>query len=180
MKTRILFLTMIILMLMAPLTANAFDGERKGFMLNLGLGFGQGKVSWTGGSLDGTGFGPDLKIGGGPSNQVLVYYTNRVLWWEPEGYSQKLVTGMSAVGVSYFLQPQAPSFFFSGALGLGVFTNSDFDDPDSGIGFTIGVGFEFSRNYIIEFTFMHAGLDMDSGWDPAISNLFFGISWCGY
>lgn len=180
MKFKAILLFVIILMLAAPMAASAFDGDRQGFMLNLGGGFGQGKVSWDGGSVDGTGICTDLKIGGGPSSQILVYYTNRALWYSPENSSIDLVNGMSAAGISYFLEPQAPSFFFSGALGLGVLTDSEASDGESGFGFTMGIGYEIARSFIAELTFMYAGLSNDSNSNPSISNIAVTISWLAY
>lgn len=167
-------------MIAAPLNSSAFDGERKGFMLNLGAGFGQGKVSWDGGSVDGVGFGTDFKIGGGPSNQLQIYYTNRALWYSPEGASVTWINGMSAAGVSYFLEPQAPSFFFSGALGIGVLTESDGRDGEAGFGLTLGIGYEIVRNFIAELTFMHAGLSGDFDDNPSVSNIMVTFSWLAY
>ena len=78
-----LLLCAALFLLMAPMQASAFDGDRQGFMLNLGGGLGQGKLTASGGgasaSVDAIGFGGDFKIGGGPSSQVLIYYTNRTL-----------------------------------------------------------------------------------------------------
>lgn len=180
MKIKAILITTALLMIVAPLTSSAFDGDRKGFMLNLGAGFGQGKVSWDGGSADNTGFGTDFKIGGGPSSQVLVYYTNRALWYKPDNARSNWVNGMSAAGVSYFLKPQSPCFFFSGALGMGVLTESDGRDGESGFGFTLGVGYEIVRSFIAEITFMHAGLSGDYNDNPSISNIMVTFSWLAY
>ncbi len=176
MKIKALLLTLALLLLVAPLTASAFDGERKGFMLNLGLGFGQGKASDSSYTADGTGFATDFKIGGGPSNQFLVYYTNRVLWYTPDGAQSTWYNGMSAAGVSYFLEPTAPSFFFSGALGIGVWSYNDNFDNETGFGFTIGAGYEFARNFIAEITYMNSGLDYDIN----ISNIAITVAWLAY
>jgi len=190
MKTKILLLSALLFLLMVPLQASAFDGERKGFMLNLGLGFGQGKLDvGTGGlsaGVDATGFGTDFKIGGGASDQVLIYYTNRALWYSPSvgPVSADLVNGMSAAGVSYFLEPQAPSVFFSGALGLGVLLDSDAEEADSGFGFTFGVGFEFARSFIAELTYMRAGVGSEDfggvNIDATISSIMVTVSWLAY
>jgi len=189
MKIKALLITLALLLLMVPLTASAFDGDRQGFMLNLGAGFGQGKLTASGfgasASTDAVGFGGDFKIGGGPSSQVLVYFTNRTLWYSPEvaNIEGNLINGMSAAGVSYFLEPQAPSFFFSGALGVGVAVDRDADESMSGMGFTLGVGFEFARSFIAELTFMYSGVSGDidiDGVDWSISNIMVTVSWLAY
>lgn len=176
MKTKTLLITLALLLLVAPLTASAFDGDRKGFMLNLGAGFGQGKLSGSSDSVDGTGFGTDFKIGGGTSSQLMIYYTNRVVWYSPDGTSSTWYNSMSAAGVSYFLNPDAPSFFFSGALGIGVISIGDGFDSETGFGFTLGAGYEFARNFIAEITYMYAGLDNDL----SISNIMVSVAWLAY
>ena len=69
MKKHGFLLCSILLIAMFATQAQAFDGERKGFMLNLGAGVGQGKlkISDSNNSLteDGTGFSADFKIGAG-------------------------------------------------------------------------------------------------------------------
>jgi len=191
---KILLLATALFLLMAPFQASAFDNDRKGFMLNLGLGFGQGKISASTGGLsastDAIGFGTDLKIGAGlNNNKVLIYYTNRVLWYSPEivvgdtRLDGNLINGMSAVGVSYFLEPEVPSLFFSGALGIGVHYDSDAEDSLTGFGFTLGIGFEFARHFIAELTYMHAGVSFEEdipGVDPSISNIMLSVSWLAY
>jgi hypothetical protein len=161
---------MALFMMMVPLTASAFDGERKGFMLNLGAGFGQTFSS--SGSYNTTGFVTDFKIGGGPSNNVQIYYTNRVLWYSYDFTSTTYAKGLSAVGVSYFLKPHSPSFFFSGALGLGAINSSSGRSSDAKLGFTLGAGVEFAHHFIAELTIMNA---IDLG-----TNLMLSISWLAY
>ena len=58
--TRTLLLAMALFMMMIPLTASAFDGERKGFMLNIGAGFGQTYSAF--GADNSTGFVTDLPV----------------------------------------------------------------------------------------------------------------------
>ena len=163
-------------------------------MLNLGIGYGQGTLEasalGTSVSTDAMGFATDFKIGGGlASNKVQIYYTNRALWYSPEigegefTANANLVNGMSAAGITFFLEPQAPSFFFSGALGIGVIIDSDADENMSGFGFTAGVGYEFAKNFAAELTYMGAGVSGDNdidGVDTSISNLMLTISWLAY
>lgn len=161
--------------------AEAFDGDRKGFVLNLGGGFGQGKlkVSGNGASMseDGTGVSTVFKIGAGLSPQAVLYYTNRVIWWSSSGVSVN--TGMSAAGFSYFFQPQAPSFFLTGALGIGVATVEDFDS-DTGFGFGIGAGFEFAKNWTVEVNYLSAKVDEEGPLSLTASNLALTVSWFAY
>ena len=192
MKRNLLALVLALALIATAFQAQAFDGERQGFMLNLGVGAGQAKWNMsTAGidvSLDKTGFGGDFKIGGGINPQTLLYYTNRTLFYSIEAldfytgepYTADFVNGMSAIGVSYFLQPEAPSFFFSGALGIGVLTDSEGSDSESGFGFTLGAGYEFAKNWIVEGTYMNAKVAEELGIELSISNLMVSVSWLAY
>ncbi len=179
-------LLLVLVTTLAAVQAQAFDGERKGFMLNLGGGMGKGEITLSNAtasiSADGTGFISDFKIGGGANEQMMIYYTNRALWYSvsSEPGVPSLVNGMSALGVSYFLEPTAPSAFFSGALGFGVLTDSEATDSDTGPGFTIGVGFEFSTNWIVEATYMSAKVFEENDLDVTVSNVAVTISWFAY
>ncbi|MGD9546805.1 MAG: outer membrane beta-barrel protein [Candidatus Krumholzibacteriia bacterium] len=193
---RIITLSIVVLVSLAMAAPSlGFDGDRQGFMLNLGAGFGQAKQTASASgvevSLDATGFGGDFKIGGGVNPQMLIYYTNRTLFHTmevtytdpflgPTTLEADYINGMSAVGVSYFLEPEAPSFFFSGGLGLGVLMDSEADESESGVGFTAGVGYEFARNWIIEGTYMNAKVFEEMGMEVSISNLMVTISWLAY
>lgn len=182
MKKILISLTLILLLVSFAAQVQAFDGDRKGFMLNLGAGFGQAEWEITGGgaslSVDETGFGGDFKLGAGINSQTVVYYTNRTLFYSIEEYN--FVNGMSALGMSYFLEPQAPSIFFSAGVGLGVLMDSDASESESGMGFTFGLGFEFSTNWTLEATYMKANVLSEGDADLNISNLMISINWFAY
>jgi len=164
----------------------AFDGDRNGFMLNLGAGFGKAEFSISNDnssvSLDENGFGGDFKIGMGNNSQTLIYYTNRTLFYTIENVD--FINGMSAIGASYFFEPQAPSFFLSAGMGLGVLaisTSDSFDtESESGLGFTVGAGYEFATNWIIEATYLDATVASENNIDLGISNLMISVSWFAY
>ena len=174
-------LGLILIVAFVSTQALAFDGDRKGFMLNLGAGFGQGALKFSSPTdsetEDGTGVSTDFKIGAGLSPQAVLYYTNRVIWWSAQGFD--FTTGMSAAGFSYFLKPEAPSFFFSGSLGLGVATFENIDS-ESGFGFGVGVGFEFARNWVVEATYLNAKVWEEQGYSRSASNLALTTSWFAY
>jgi hypothetical protein len=174
---------MILLVILAaavllPGTSRAFNNERQGFILGLGGGYGSAKWSSHGDSESWSGVATTLRLGGGVNNQTLVYYSNRVVFFSIEGYN--FYQGMSAAGVSYFLEPTGPSFFFSGELGMGVIgTWEEGGDSESGFGFTLGAGYEVSPHLLLEFNYMRASVG-DSSFDWDISNITFTVSWLGY
>ncbi len=180
---------LVLAIVFAAVQVQAFDGQRQGFMLNLGAGLGQGKLTGKAGSakvtVDAMGFGGDFKIGGGLSPQTVIYYSNRTLFYSPSvdvlgiTVSSDVMNGMSAIGISHFLEPQAPSVFFSGAIGIGVYTEKD-ADSESGLGFTLGVGWEFMPNWTLEATYMGADIGTFDGVDMSISTGMISISWFAY
>lgn len=195
MKKTITMTIMALVSLALATPTLGFDGDRQGFMLNLGAGFGQAKQTASAMgvevSLDATGFGGDFKIGGGVNPQMLIYYTNRTLfhtqevtytdpYYGPQTLEADYVNGMSAVGVSYFLAPEAPSLFFSGGIGLGVLMDREAEESESGVGFTAGIGYEFASNWIVEGTIMSAKVFEEMGVEMSISNLMVSISWLAY
>jgi opacity protein-like surface antigen len=86
---------------------------------------------------------------------------------------------MSPVGYSYFFNPQAPSFFLSGSLGLGV-ANYENADSDNGFGWGIGAGYEFATNWVIEASYLSAKVYDEGDFGLTASNLALTISWFAY
>lgn len=156
---------------------SGFDGKRKGFVL--GIGAGGGFTSYTATEyrwywLDyypyfydeyiqskesGAGLATDFKIGFGATDQLLILYSNKVIWFsfqDPDwDSSQTTITGITSVGLSYFFKPTAPSFFISGGVGASVwapFQSTYEDERWIGPGFYGGFGYEFSPRVYIEFS----------------------------
>jgi opacity protein-like surface antigen len=186
------FLVIIVcIALLTPAYALAFDGNHRGFLLGLGLGFGSAKqtVSSGGASVSNTesGVATSLKIGGGINDQVLLYYSNRVVFYSTNGATDhSFYQGMSAAACTYYLEPVGPSFFFSGELGIGVIRDRDSDDDasDTGFGFGLGAGYEFSPHFSVEGSFMHAtvGSENIDGHDVdfSINNFTVTANWLGF
>jgi hypothetical protein len=149
--------------------AFAFDGQRKGFLLGIGLG--PGFTSFTQ-ELESSGFGfhqsvksdretkvgliTDFKIGYAPDNTWAIYYTSKVSWFGMEntfGDNVTVSNGLGAVAVSYWFKPQAPSPFLAGGIGYSTWSLPFEDDPPdtwTGFGLFAGGGYEFSRHLSIE------------------------------
>jgi len=177
-KSRLIIILALVALIALPGPSNALNDERQGFMIGLGGGYGSARLSNDSDSESYSGLATTFKIGGGTSNQLLLYYSNRVIFFSENSLS--FYQGMSAFGVSYFLEPQGPSFFFSGELGLGALDSFESGlSGDSGFGFTIGAGFEVSPHLVLEANYMRASVG-DSPFDYAISNFTFAVAWLGY
>lgn len=190
---KVLVVLVACIVLSTATNVSAWDGQRKGFILGGGLGLGLTSLtteSYAYGSISDRenkfGFQTDFKIGGAPTNLILIYYTNKVSWYkEEEVYDGKDVTftsGLSAVGVSYYLLPEAPSAFFSGGIGISSWDapfEEELDIAWTGFGFYAGAGFEFSRYWNAEFDLVWGEPESGGASINALS-LMFTINVLGY
>ncbi len=153
---RRLFGLMVMTVLLATVTASkAFDGNRKGFMLGFGAGgsitsFTQ-TLSGLGAPFDGTsdrensfGFATSFKIGAGFNEQFMLYYVNNLAWFSLDNVLGETVTignGVGLIGVSYYLQPEKPSMYILGLIGLATWDAIFESDSSASTGFGLGGGF---------------------------------------
>lgn len=168
MKLWSIFGVILMVAVSIPNGSFAFDDERPGFMLGVGVGYGIANVSSSGSSTSNYGVPTVFKIGGGVSEKIMVHYSNRVVFFT-EG-STSWHQGISAVGATYFLNPMAPSFSFSGEVGVGVLDSFETGiSGETGIGFCVGVGYEFLPHSTVEFNYMSSSVG-DSALDLSVSN----------
>ena len=131
--------------------------QRKGFILNLGIGGG----SFSAGAAEGgprnsaTGITTDFKIGWAPSDQVLLYYSNDAAFFSDPTFDDDVinVSGLTGFGATWFVRPAAPSFYVGGSIGVSTwaFISNDGDsDAITGSGFAITGGYEFARHFMID------------------------------
>lgn len=171
--------------------AVALDGTRKGFILGGGLGFGSSK--WTidasqlfGGSEESktkSGLSTDFKIGGGITEQFLLYWHNRVNWTSQSavgGGDITVVFGNSGLGAAYYFTPAAPAGYLMGQVGF-MSIAAPFESntsSDSGAGFLVGGGYEFSPHWSVEGFFGYGSPDTGIGSvDQSVRS--FGVSFNG-
>jgi len=184
-------------------SASALDGTRKGFILSFGIG--PGVTSWEQ-EISGTFFGidvsaksdkessfgvtTDFKIGGGITEQFLLYYENRVAWFsvdyvytDADGdiLATETITfahAIGGVGVSYYLKTEAPSLYFLGSIGLSTWSapfESTWGDTWAGVGLSAGVGYEFAKHWSAEgtFNFGKPGTELFPGIDYTVNAVSF-------
>ncbi|HVP36514.1 MAG TPA: hypothetical protein VMT04_05910, partial [Terriglobales bacterium] len=63
----------------------------------------------------------DFKIGYAPSDFLELHFTNKVSWFGLKyspGNVDIVANGLSALGITYYFRPEAPSFFVTSGLGL--------------------------------------------------------------
>jgi hypothetical protein len=148
-------------------SAEAFDGKRKGFQLGFGLGGGFSHVTQkvtvsypyqdsAEASEDHFGIASDFKLGAGITERFALYYVNRMNWFGGDnalGNSVIFTSSVGLVGGSYYLSEETPSMYLLGLVGVAAWdTPFEDSDPSSGFGMGIGVGWEFARHYSVEAT----------------------------
>ena len=147
-------LTVILLLLVIAVSISAFDGNRKGFVLGGGLGFGPvAKVSVDGASddYDKSGLALNFVIGYAWDEQnMLVFQRDAILYSEETIYGDdiSIVQGFSGIGYYHYFGPVGKSFYINGGIGFQDWTSmdSDYESNDVGGGILLGGGYEFTRH----------------------------------
>ena len=168
---KVFFLILIVLItLFLIVSANAFDGKRKGFIL--GFGIGPGLTSFTqevagrdyyqdwvivkSDRSNKMAIMTDFKIGYAPTDFYEIYYTSKVSWFgitNVLGDNVTIANGLGALGATYYFTPQVPSPFISGGIGFSTWA-TPFESGSktwTGFGLFAGVGYEFARHWSVEF-----------------------------
>ncbi len=198
MKNRFVF-TVLLFLLVISFSTNlfAFDNNRKGFVLGIGVGpaltsYTQEVVIFskavTSDRENAFGVATDFKIGYGASENFMIYYVNKVTWFSMDnalGSSVTIANGVGLLGVSYFLEPVAPSFYLTGTIGLSTWM-APFEDGSStwtGFGVAAGGGYEFKEHWTVEAGLMWGKPgDTEMGIDVSTNALgvMFTINYLAY
>jgi len=143
----------------------AQKNERKGFFLGIGIGPGvvAYKTSFTGFDFlseknSKVTFMSDFKIGYAPTDQLAIYWTSKVAWFNSDFLSEEnnlAINGFGGVGASYFLETIAPAFYFNGGIGYATWSVLNTENADAsintfGLGLSAGVGYEFASHWSAE------------------------------
>ena len=172
--------------------ANAWDGQRHGFLL--GIGAGAAYDNFTGiqhdrispEQVDNSTFGYAIspKIGYAINNRLAFYYSRYPVMFSVQDAANKdvgVTSCIEALIVHYYLTENAPSFYFGGGAGVGYF----FDDGTSsnyskealkGIGVIGSVGYEPIKHVTTELS-LHYKSPQSGASDFSVS---FIISVLGY
>jgi hypothetical protein len=164
--------------------AGAFDGQRQGFIL--GVGGGAGLTSYTqtiahgGGSVtsDRENEFPlmtDFRIGYAPSDALEIYWMSKVSWFSMEnayGDDVTIANGLGGLGVTYFLQPTAPSVFLAGGVGFSSWAAPLEEGVEAwyGLGVSAGAGYEFAPHWYIQGDVCWGNPSTEEGGDDFSTN----------
>jgi opacity protein-like surface antigen len=150
-----------------PSEAGVRDGKRKGFILGGGIGMGLTSYTYeenhnsvyyrrsSSKSESKATVLTDVKIGYAPSELVQVYLMSRVAWLSWEG--DLTASGVHGLGVTYFFEPEAPSWFLTAGLGISTWEKVVLVQLGGGgrvtwygFGLTMGAGYEFAPHSSVE------------------------------
>ena len=147
------------------------SAERKGFIVGIGGGVGFPRVGFdfnSGSNFSFTGdpsVVTDFKIGYAASDQLLLYYRNIATF--ANDFPKSVLT-LSGFGTKYMFSPTSPSGYVNGAVGVAAggyidFGEGTFSNLDSGVGFSLGGGWEFARHFSIGGDIVILNLDSLTG-----------------
>lgn len=139
--------------------ALAFDNERQGFILGLGIGIANLDYEIDNLSDSETGMATTLKIGYGFDSQLTAYFLRSSSLTESEGVD--FSEGITGIGMSYYLQPETESLYFNLGVGEGHLSglDRDFDKDQYGSAFSFGLGYEAARHHSLEMNVINIDLD---------------------
>jgi hypothetical protein len=168
--------------------------SRKGFMIGLGLGGSSVSVGVGNKSESYTSFIGDVKIGAFVNNQVAIYYTgslNAFTITDEDGASTLNMSGINALGVSYYFMPKKGSPYINLFVGESYLISDVSGDADfkdkllSGIGgFGASLGYEFAKGIAVELDYNSGNVTNDAldalGVECKLSSVAFKLSFLLY
>jgi hypothetical protein len=197
MNKRHVIISVFIIMLMLASSAHAFDRQRKGFVLSLGGGAGiatyKQKVSDYDYEIESDresdlALFTNFEIGYAPTDQLMIMYSNVVPWFSFTNVFNEdltLISGISGATVTYFVNPEAPSFFFGGGVGM-AFWDAPFEEGFeawTNVGLLGKLGYEIARSITVTFHILYGKPDT-SDWglkaETSALNLGVTVNWLAY
>ena len=148
----------------------AFDGNREGFIIGLGLGLQETELNIekngvkAGLDMDGT-LATSFKLGYGFNNNFLLHYTNDVSWVKVPNNSDSLFIGVTTISGTYYFNEKSPSAFITVGLGAGAWSNLSNTSPEEsllGSGWILGGGYEFKDHVNVEISLFEADFSNDT------------------
>jgi hypothetical protein len=197
MKRPSLLILAAVILLMLSSSGLAFDKQRRGFVLSLGGGAGvatyKQKVSDYDYEIESDresdlALFTNFEIGYAPTDQLMIMYSNVVPWFSfTNAYNEDitLISGISGATVTYFINPEAPSFFFGGGVGLAIW-DAPFEDRFeawTNVGLLGKLGYEIARSITVTFHILYGKPDTsDWGLKAETNALNFGVTvnWLAY
>ena len=148
MMKKMIIPTIATLLLMT--NANAFDDNKEGFMLGLGVGASSVKTTYTGGNSRDTGFATSIKLGYGINEQLATYFASESSIYKYNDKDDTVDTSLIGIGLDYYINQNSP-FYVTGMVGIGsVDKLRNTNKVQTGYGFLVGAGYEISDHMTLQ------------------------------
>ncbi len=135
-------------------SVSGFDGNRKGFVLGGGLGFGpvaKISVDRSDNETENSGAAANFLIGyAWDEKNMIVYYADGIYYEDEfEGDKESVFQGFSGAGYLHYFGPKGKSAFIVAGLGFQDWQvmDDDYEEADPGLGLLFGGGYEFARHW---------------------------------
>jgi len=144
-------------------SALAFNGQRSGFMLGIGLGahgFKADIEGWNHGGLATT-----FRLGAGISERFQVYAFNDLSWFNRD--SERIYYSLYGLGVNWFFSDFTPSYYLRAGVGVTrladyhALSESSIFDRGKGTGLLIGTGYEIRKHVNLEIALFHSTIEAE-------------------
>ncbi|HBC47605.1 MAG TPA: hypothetical protein DEO84_07760 [candidate division Zixibacteria bacterium] len=168
--------------------AQAFDGQRKGFIIGGGLGMGLSSYAQSFETnrhryiidrIDKGALISDFKVGYAPTKRIEIYYTSKFSWFRMTnaiGDNVIVADGISGLGVSRYFRSTIPAWFLSGGIAMSTWS-LPFEGNSSawrGFGFYVGGGYEFTRHLDVEANLIWARPNLT---ENGVKATTYSLSW---
>ena len=156
MMKKIIMPTIATLLLMT--NANAFDDNKEGFMLGLGVGASSVKTTFTGGNSRDTGFATSIKLGYGLNEQLAAYVAAEGDLYKYNDEGDRVNTAMTGIGLDYYINQDSP-FYVTGMVGFASVNKLKKSKDQTGYGFLVGAGYEITDHITLQADYMKINTD---------------------
>ena len=124
---------------------SASDGQRKGFILGGGVGYGALSLGMDEYGVNAGALATNFIIGYAPSASWEIYYTNNVSWFSDRGNTERFV--VTGLGMTKYLKRAGGGLYFCGGIGLSVQT---LYGGSTGFGALAGIGYDVARHWRVQ------------------------------
>lgn len=176
MKLKKIYFTLIFSILIASVPELCFaeflDGDRDGFIFSIAMGgssviynqfvnTGKPETVTSADSWDvKPAFAINWELGYGFTKQfeLLLFNSSSNMYGikNINGKKVNLDSSLLGIGACYFLKPEAPSLYIDGGIGLSSLVSYNSNKSDmNGLGACIGIGYEFTDNFAVDFSTMY-------------------------
>jgi len=156
--------------------ANAFDDNKEGFILGLGVGVSSIKTNYIGGDSRDTGFATSVKLGYGFNQQTIMYLGAIGDVYKYEGKDKRVNTALTGMGLDYYINQNSP-FYVTAMVGFGSINDFKKSKEQTGYGFLVGAGYEISEHITLQADYMKINTNDKLNTDTDAIRLTVNYTW---